>query len=424
MQELITTSNFAGGARLATMRTGTKELVNFRASFLGGSRFSLENRDLPGLVASMLLEGTKYHTKDELHALLESAGINLNITAGTSRVHISATFLKEKSGLFVNTLHEILLEPSFDQKCYLSLRTRAIASITANKKDTKAVALGTLTRKVFPFAHPHYIDEEIKRIELLQNTSVETLRHFYDHVYGLSTMKVSVVGDVEHKEFESLLKIAFDKWVSSNVKLVPDTSSAVNTRRKSDREIVTNIQDKESADAFFALPVRLDIRSLDLYALKVGLHILGGDFVSRLMSEVRVKQGLTYGTSSTLWKVADGDTGLILIWGTFAPTLLARGLSTTLAVLAKWINKGITTEELARAKHALVGGYKVGMASSTGLVEVLQYMLEHDLPLSYADDYPGVIESLTIKQVNKAIKDYSSQGVFVVSTAGSLHNPK
>jgi len=416
ISELIKREEIIKGLELATMRTGVTGVVTVRASFFAGERFASENSQLALVCAQMLMLGTRKHNKEELNALLESAAISLNINSGTSRINILATLPTEQINKFISIFAEILREPTFSNLELGLLVARTRAEIIESTKDTDRQAARAMRRAIFPEGHPNFSPSEKEMLRDLDVLTVQNLKEFHQSYYGRGNFKIAVAGDVEHEEWKRMLNKAFASWSKVMPIIKLDTRSL-----KSERGInYVYIADKTSVDAYLGMAITLDVRGREYCALMLATHILGGDFVSRLMSEVREKRGLTYGTNATMRDISEGDSGLFFIWGTFAPNLFSQGFKITKEILNKFAKRGITKNELTRAKRAIPGNFKVSLANSAGVAGTLLYILETARPTNYIDEYPKIIESLTLTEVNSAIKKYIDPTKSITTVAGTI----
>jgi len=413
MREPIKQENLRG-ISLASFRTGVRNVLNFRASFMAGSRFSSVSL-VPEVVSQMLELGTTKHSKEEIVNILESNAISLDMSADETRLNIKASLPSEKAQLFVTLLSEILRTPKFAENELTFLSKRLEAGLLEVKQDTRTQAWKHLLRSIYPGEHPFYQETEEKDIMSLKSLKRENLMEFHAKHYGLGNVNIALAGDVDHEMWSGLINKFFGDWqLLSNMPVSAKTKSDLKTRKN------IFISGKASADLFMGQILDLDVLSRDYFAIRPATYVLGGDFVSRLMQEVREKRGLTYGTNASHFGIKDGDTGLFYLWGTFAPHLLERGIAEMRKVFEIWTKKGITNKELSRAKQAMSGNWKVSLADSRGVADVLIAVLEIGRDLSFIDEYPKIIESLTLKEVNQAIKKYIDPKKFVTVAAGSI----
>ena len=137
------------------------------------------------------------------------------------------------------------------------------------------------------------------------------------------------------------------------------------------------------------------------------------------MSEIRVKQGLTYSIHS-------GHTGDILTPGhwtlsaSFAPETLETGRAATLEVLRQWAQEGVTLAEVEAACTTLNGKYLVGLSTTSAVAGQIHSFLKRGYPAQYIDTHPKKLAGITAEQVNAAIRKYLDPEALVDVAAGSL----
>ena len=180
------------------------------------------------------------------------------------------------------------------------------------------------------------------------------------------------------------------------------------------------MEEKTSATQRIALTTGLRRTDENYLALSIGNSIFGmGGFSARLMSIIRDDEGLTYGINSFL----QGDTfadGQFAISGTFSPDLLAKGLNSTQREFKRWVNDGVTEEELKAAKTRAIGGYKVGLSTTSGMASSIHSITQRGYKPSYMDEYPEMINAITLEQVNSAIKKYIDPDKAIIVVAGTV----
>ena len=277
--------------------------------------------------------------------------------------------------------------------------------------------MGQFKRTLYPKGHPNYSLDIDSQIQFVENITADDLSSFHKNNYGLGTMIISAVGDLNSKNMTTGIRKAFKGWGFSSLKKKPSGLTA--NEKKGSIEFV-NIKDKTSADVIVGIPIGIDRNHSDYYPLVLGNYILGGNFSARLMQTVRDKEGLTYGIGSRVSGVDTGNDGFWYVSGTFAPDLLNKGRKSALKQIKAWVNKGVTAEELENKKTTLTGSYKVGLATTSGLAGQILANAERGRKLSFLDEYPGIINGLSLKDVNGAIKTYINVNMLVTVGAGTV----
>ncbi|ERI49831.1 hypothetical protein N878_27420, partial [Pseudomonas sp. EGD-AK9] len=161
----------------------------------------------------------------------------------------------------------------------------------------------------------------------------------------------------------------------------------------------------------------IDRRDPDYAALYLGNQIFGGGgFGTRLMSEVREKRGLTYGVYSGF--SAMQARGPFMINLQTRAELSEGTLKLVKQLLADYLQRGPTQEELDNAKRELAGSFPLSTASNADIVGQLASMGFYDLPLSYLDDFMRDVQALSVEQVKAAMAKHLDPESLLVVTAG------
>ena len=414
----ITEQQVLEGLHIFTMNNGVSDVVTIAGSMLGGDVYSpRENPLLADMVAAMLDQGTLLHDKLEINEALESVGASIGFSSGNYRMRFSAHCLKNDIPLVIDLLAEQLQKPAFNTDDLKTVKKRLIGGLERSKENTRIQAQIALLRKLYPDGHPNYlltIDEEIAFIEEISSND---LKKFHNRTYGLGSVLLVAVGDVNKHTFARAVKTAFKGWQYSQLEEFSHALKAVSKQNQTDFILVP---DKTSADMFIGQAIGIDRNHEDYYPLMVGLYILGGNFSARLMSTVRDQQGLTYGISAGLGGVDNGNDGYWFSWGTFAPDLLEKGRQATLEQFRSLVESGITDQELANKKTTLTGLFKVGLATTAGIAEYILYNAERGRDVAFLDQFPMIIEGLKQKQVNTAFGKYIDLEKLIYVAAGTI----
>jgi len=406
------------GITLYTMPTPVKDVVTIRGSILGGDEFSPEsNPMIADLTAAMLDEGTKSHNKHEISEMLESVGASVGFSSGLYRVNFSAQCLSKDVQMVLNLIAEQLKEPAFNEEDLANVKRRYVGNLKRAKENTRRQAMGQFRRTLYPKGHPNYSVDSDAQIQFVEEITSGDLDAYHKNNYGLGSMIISSVGDLDAKKMTSGVQKAFKGWKTSSLKKGTSETSANATEGST--EFVT-INDKTSADMVIGTPIGIDRDHPDYYPLVLGNYILGGNFSARLMQTVRDKEGLTYGIGSRVSGVDSGNDGYWYVSGTFAPDLLNKGKTSAMRQIKAWVNKGVSAEELENKKTTLTGSYKVGLATTSGLAGQILANAERGRELSFLDAYPGIINGISLKDVNTAIQKYITVKNLVIVAAGTV----
>lgn len=404
------------GIDVITAKTGAKGFVSVSASFPIGNYLNTKgNASVPNLTTRMLSKGTTKNDKFKFSEQLEALGVSIEVSATTQEVNINFKCLKKDVNAVMTLLSEELRNPLFDNKELELLKDQNINNIKQRLTDPKDQGSIALLQALYPVGHPNYktsIEETIKNIEAV---TIEDLKAFHKTYFGPSGMHLVAVGDIDTKQIYASINDAFKGWKGGV------TEKAIFTKPVKSEGLtkIITIPQKPSAQMYIGQYTGIERKDKDFIPFFLGINVLGGGFSGRLMQTVRDRDGLTYGIyASHLGHINTG--GYWNIEGTFNPLLFQKGVDGTMVELKNWVNNGVTAEELAINKTNIIGNFKVGLSTTSGLASTILSVIERGLEPSYIDKYPQDIEAVTLEEVNAAIKKYIDLDRLIIIKAGSL----
>ncbi|HEV2761395.1 MAG TPA: pitrilysin family protein, partial [Pyrinomonadaceae bacterium] len=411
-------TELASGAVLVVLENRATPTVSLRGSLRAGSFF--EPRDKPGLArltAEMLERGTRRRTKLELAEDLESVGAEVDFSADPFAVRVSARSLAEDLPRLLDTLAEMLREPSFPADELEKLKQQTVAAVQEQQSSTGYRAYERFTQLVFDPSNPFHRPPGEQLIRSITSVNAEDVRRFYDERYGGRSLVLSVVGDVDASEVESRFRELFEGFdgpEETGVE-VEDPSPRDGTQREH-----VLLKEKANVDVLLgsAAPLRRD--ASDYYAAMLANSALGESTLSsRLGLQVRDVEGLTYGIGSR-FRAPSLAAGPWYIAVSVNPNNVERAIASALKVLRDYVEHGIRADELDDEKSSAIGSFKVSLSTNAGLAEALWNAEFYRLGLDYVDRYPALVQAVTAEEVNAAIRKYFRPDHLTVVVAGDL----
>lgn len=404
------------GIDVVSIKTSAKDFVTVEASISLGNFVNENNNSMiPSLSISMLSKGTTKNNKFKFSEKLQKLGVYLQLDASTSKISIGFKCLKKDLDQVIALLAEELRYPLFDDKEFENLKQQFIGNTRQNLNDPNQRGRIALSQAIYPKGNPNYnlsVEEDLANIK---NATLDEIKAFHKKYCGPASMHLVIVGDTDGANLNTSLKKSFNNWnggVSEELKSDEISKAEVKT------EVVT-IAEKPSAELFIGQYTGLKKADADYIPFFIANYTLGAGFAGRLMQTVRDIDGLTYSISSSLaGNITTG--GYWFVNASFNPKLFQKGLDASMVQVEKWVKDGITEEELKNKKTNLIGSFKVGMATTTGMARATLSFVERGLDPSYIEQYPKDIEKVTLKQVNDAIKKYIQLDKMIIIKSGSI----
>lgn len=404
------------GLDIIAYPTGVKDVVTFHGSLPAGDAMAGDdNAAIPTLVGMMLDQGTTTEDKFAIAEKLESVGATIDFGVDTQTATVTAKCLKKDVPLVVGLIAEQLRSPAFSPEEFAKVKQQFIGGLKRQLESTDFRAGDQFTRAIYPVGHPNRTPDPEELLAAAESAKLEDAKAFHAKYYGPAHFTLVAVGDLDVPQLKTAVGQAFAGWTGGSDTIHPAKATATDAPKDQD----VFMADKTSVSVIIGQSSGLRYSDPDYQALKVGTAILGTGFTGRLMANVRDKEGLTYGIYARVANDTFND-GDWRIGATFAPALLEKGIASAKRQLDLWQSQGVTDAELEKRKGDMIGSFKVGLATTDGMAGALLAAVNRGLDVTWLDEYPKKIESLTTAEVNAAIKKYVKPDTMFIIKAGTV----
>ncbi|NJM70076.1 MAG: insulinase family protein [Scytonema sp. RU_4_4] len=400
------------GLRVFLLANHSVPTVNLSGQIDAGTEFDTNQKaGLASFVATNLINGTQTKNALTLAKILENRGISLGFNAGREGVSISGNGLSANLPVLIQTLADVVQHATFpDNQLELS-RQRALTGLKVQLDDPRGLGRRVFQQAIYPENHPFY---SFPTEESLKSISRGDVLRFYQEHYRPDTTTIALVGDFDPNKVKALFNQAFGKWQVQGKP--PTLNLPAVSLPQTVKQLSPVIPGKTEAVTYIGYNgiSRKDSR---FYSALVLNQILGGDTLSsRLGTEVRDRQGLTYGIYSAF---ATGiNPGPFLIQMQTAPGDAQKAIVSTLALLKQLREQGITQAELNTAKRSITNSYPVDLANPSNVASMVLDNAVYGLSLAEIREFPQRIEAVTQNQVQQTIQELIHPDKLVIVTAG------
>ncbi|MCX6746141.1 MAG: pitrilysin family protein [Candidatus Parcubacteria bacterium] len=365
-----------------------------------GSRFEKEKKHfgLSHFIEHLMFKGTKKRpTTLDISKELDSIGADFN--AYTSKDH-TAYHIKanaENLDLACDILSDMLNNSLFEAKEIAKEKGVVIEEIKMYEDQPIQYAEILCEENLFKGSD---LEHNIAgTIEAIKNTSRNDLLNYLNSYYAPQNAVLVVVGKI-NKNIKKILHKYFSRQgfgkKFSNSNIMPFAL------KQKEPRIVLNYKKTNQAHLALGFPAYSYFHP-DLYAFYLLAIILGGNMSSRLFIEVREKQGLCYYIRAQ----ADvyEDTGDLMIRSGLDITKLDKALQIIFKNLKEIKEKGITTEELAKAKKFVKGRLTLQLEELNDVADFYGREFILAKRILTPEQKIGKIMAVTKKQVNKVARE-------------------
>jgi len=309
-----------------------------------------------------------------------------------------------------------LRNPAFPAEQIDKLRFELLSSLEQEDEEPSARAARAFAGAVFPPGHPYWSPSAEEEKAILKSLTRQDLVAFHSARFAPNSIILAIVGDIDPKQAADLVQRYFDDWQPREGLKAPEYT--IVPRQTQGKRIVITMPDKAEVDVVYGFSAGLTRSSPDYYAVRLLNWILGGgSFGSRLMSDIRDRQGLVYGVFS------DIDAGLgagpFLVSFGANPANVDTAVTSMHKLIADLRDKGVTPEELERAKSVITGSYPIRLSTNAGVAAQMLVAEIYNLGLDYPERYVSLYRSVTQEQVNGAAKRYLEPEMGTLVLAGT-----
>ncbi|BBF42067.1 peptidase, M16 family [Lachnospiraceae bacterium KM106-2] len=323
---------------------------------VGSANETNENNGIAHMIEHMLFKGTKNRSAKELADDMAMLGGNMNAYTSKECTSYYVTTLDNHLPIAIDILGDMISNSLFDLDDIEREKEVILEEIDMYDDSPDDLVHEMLQKEVWKDHPLGYIISGTK--EIVKGYTREDLIRFKEQYYVADNMVISIVGNFEEEKALYLLEHYFGQIASSSVReeiTKPDFTRCFVTSNKDIEQIHMNM-------AFDCV----DYHAKEKYVLSIVNAVLGGSENSRLFQIIREEMGLTYSIYS--YGSSYGLAGLFHIDATLNPSKIEKVFEGIVKVIDQLREKGISENELNRAKEQINTELIIGSESSRNRV--------------------------------------------------------
>jgi zinc protease len=374
-----------------------KELPLVDISFVINGGISQDNILLPGvsgMVASVLPQGTKNRTPEELEEQIELLGSDIRMYADREEISMYAGTLSRNFEKTLSLMKEILLEPRWDSTEFAMAQSRTKNRIIQSQAQPRSVANDLFfkllygTDNIFGF-------NTLGTKESLDKIKLDDLKVFYEKNFSPSVTKIQVVGNVSKEQVLKALEPLEKEWKAKEVAF---NSYPVPAGPEKSAIYFVDIPGSRQSVIYIG-NLALSRDNPDYVRADFVNYRLGGAFTSIFNQILREEKGFTYGASSYFMEQK--------IIAPFIAATSVRSDATfeTIKIFKEEMEKyrnGITPDDLQFIKNCMIRSNALRFETNGSLAGMLFTMSKYGFPEDYIKKEGEIIKNITLEE-HKAI---------------------
>jgi predicted Zn-dependent peptidase len=345
----IRRSEHGSGMRLVTERMPWVRSVTLGVWVTAGSR------DEPHRIAGashflehLLFKGTKTRTAREIAETFDAVGGDINAFTAKEHTAFYARVLDRDLPMAVEHLCDMLQHSAIRASDLDAERTVILEEINMHEDGPDELVHDLFMERLWPgdpLGRP-----VLGTVETVQAISRDQVRRFWKRHYVPGNFVVSAAGNLDHDQLEELVTSFMDTDTPG-----PGRGTVVRSHGQPPAPVAgAHVRRRDTEQSHICLGTaglsRSDPRR---FAYGVVNDAIGGGMSSRLFQEIREKRGLVYSVFS--YHSMFAHTGAFVVYAGTAPSRAQEVTELIVRELEQVAEKGLTDEELERAKSHMRG---------------------------------------------------------------------
>lgn len=394
-------------------------IVDVSLEFATGNKHgTLIHKDLEGLAGitgAMMMHGTKTLDEEAFNEASELLAMSLAVSASDESflVDLRSLLVDDTLDKSVAMMLDVINNPRFDGKILERLFAQAVIADRVAQQDPNYLAqraFNGIVNKNDPKAYEGAVEKTAKLLKR------EHLLAYKERFLVADNAKLAITGDMSLDDAKALaerISSALPKGEKApafdTVKKFTPIHHHINHPSTQTVVMMGNVSP----------PVGKDKASLQgYYNYTAGNSILaGGDFNSRLMKEIRVKHGYTYGIGGGLSD--DSERALYSLGFSVETAKASDAIARTLSTIQETLDKGVRQDELDDEKSGDKNAYPARFGTHSGVHNAVAGVFFDELPKDHLATRFERIDNADLNGVKQALNRFIVPSDFVVVTVGA-----
>ncbi|HUV00157.1 MAG TPA: pitrilysin family protein [Bacteroidales bacterium] len=395
----VWTGSLSNGMKLYGIKQSELPLVQYSIVISGGHLLdAIDKGGVASLTASLMNEGTKNKTPEELEDAIKLLGANINFYGGNENITIRVSTLARNFEKTIGLVEEMLFEPRWDEEQFNLAKIRIVNNLKRNKANPSYLASTTLNKLVFGENNILAI-ETVGTEESVSSITIDDLKDFYNKNFSPSLAQFIVAGDIDKQRVEAALAGINTKWQAKEVALpeikIPEPPAK-------SQIFFVDVPGAKQSVIYIGCP-SIPRTNPDYYPAYVTNYKLGGSFNGIFNLILREEKGFTYGARSYFSGAKN--------YGTFTASSMVRTNSTLESVnifkneMEKY-RESVPQEYIDFTKSALLKSNARNFETLGSLLNMLNTISAYNLPVDYIKQEEVFVKGLTVEKQLELAKKY------------------
>ncbi|MEM9601031.1 MAG: pitrilysin family protein, partial [Pseudomonadota bacterium] len=379
----------ANGLKVVGIQSDEVPLIEFSIDFdAGKNRATADKPGVAAMMGEMLMKGAGDLDTAGLEEALGNLGSSVSISTGSRFTTIRGKTLARNLDETVTLIDDMINAPTFDPTEFETLREQYAQGAVAAQANPNFLASQAEARLTYPADSALSVAGSGSEAQI-RSITLDDLKAFHASYLDVSTATLNIVGDYEEADVLSVFGGIADPVEDDLTPKPRPTMAPVN-------ETVIYFHDVPEAKQSVIRMASPAVTSTDPdYPILDALNFpLGGIYTSKLMTELRVNKGYTYGIGSGA--SADKDMGSFVIRTSVRTNATKESLELIRDIIADH-GRTMTEDELAEMQEALLRGQALEAETLGDKLGLVQDISRNDLPANIKAERMQAVQAMTLE---------------------------
>jgi len=363
------------------------------------------------LLGRLMRRSAAGRSAEQNDALIEGMGGGLGADVTHSTIVFHGSVIARSLDRFGELLVDAIARPSLPDEELGRLQRETLAELSETLDDDRSLARRWFRKTVFS-GHP-YARSAAGTRKGVQGATIERLRGLYERLICRNNLVIALSGDVTPERaarFAESIASALPPGVA-----IPDETPEPTLA--AGRHLLFVDKPERTQTQILIGGLGTHASDPDHIALAVANTAFGGTFTARLMQEVRVKRGWSYGAYSSL--PIDRRRQAFSMWTFPKAADTAACIKLELEMLEAFRRTGLKKSELSWAKRYLIRSHAFAIDTAAKRVGMKLDSNLYELPAGYYEGYLDALQAVTLEQANRAVSERLSDENLRITVVGT-----
>jgi len=363
------------------------------------------------LLARLMRRSAGGRSAEVNDGLVEGMGGSLGAEVTASTVVFQGAVISRSLDRFFDFLVDALARPSLPEDELERLKRETEAELVEGLDDDRGIARRFFRRRLFA-GHP-YGRAASGSLSGVRATTLGVIKELYTSLVVPENLVIALSGDIDAARAERLSARLTESLRSG----APRRDTTPDPVLASGRRLVLVDKPERTQTQILIGGSGTHPSDPDHFPLAIANTAFGGTFTARLMQEVRVKRGWSYGAYSSL--PFDRRRQAFSMWTFPKATDAGPCIALELTMLEALVEKGLKKSELSWAKRYLLRSHAFSIDTAAKRVGLVLDAELYDLPPGYYARYLESLRTVGLDEINAALRTRLSAENLLVTVVGT-----